>query len=878
MSSCPAKPSLNFFATPHAPYYVLTPVFTQKSAGQRALHYLCHILNELGYEAYACACSSEQTNPHLRTPLLTQEIVKRHRDAGRVPIAVYPEVVPGNPFNQDVVARWLLNRAGHLKGHKDFAPDELTFYWHELFLDGEKNAEKLFVPVLDRRIFNSKGASPENRQGFCYYAHKYLMKGGKVAEHLLQNGISLCQDIPRSPEEIAQILRASRVLYCYEPSAIGGEALLCGCPVVTVMTDYLRQFDLSAISSIPGVEFLTATEAEIASPDFSIPAVDSRAYEDYLDANEQESLACIARFIEITQDAAKAHAEKPRDSADWLERGISAFQTNNFGMAIEIFSDLLEKEAQNPLPSAYLAFIAARQGLFAEAEDFIAQSARIAPQRADLKAAMGEVFLTAGEAERACHHLNEAVLAQPDLLGAYPALAKSLHQTQQSEAAISLLQSALSLPSPAQTEMREILLEILAQRGDLAEFAQDRQRFSRGMIDDLLAAHCFSHFEASGENFLATLGRIQERLAKDFSAEEIRKIQAPEAMSSTKKLLKIAFLLGDCKREASMGRLPALLRDLPPEKFTTLLILAEEPSRNDNRVFTSLCMQLADQVMLIAREEDAVAREKIRAAAPDFLIDLDAYGPAERLAIFLRAEVNARFLWGEAPMPPLSPDCRILAGEALAVSSLLPTLELPGLGEFCDLPEIPIEPRQGPGSSPVLACLTPAERIGREGWQLFAELLAALPESSFLLNLGDLGEAAQMAICGRFARAGVLADRLRFVHARTAKEFCRLWQETDLGLAPPVDAGGLALPSCLWMGRPYLSLASPLPWAHRPAALLECVGAQEWIVENVDAYIERACNPPHSPDPSFRTRLQAAGLTNSTAFAHGFATTILSDQ
>jgi predicted O-linked N-acetylglucosamine transferase (SPINDLY family) len=89
-----------------------------------------------------------------------------------------------------------------------------------------------------------------------------------------------------------------------------------------------------------------------------------------------------------------------------------------------------------------------------------------------------------------------------------------------------------------------------------------------------------------------------------------------------------------------------------------------------------------------------------------------------------------------------------------------------------------------------------------------------------------------------------------------------------------VDAGGLALPGCLWMGRPYLSLASPLPWARRPAALLEAADAAEWIAETPEAYIECARRAVPEPNPAFRARMKTAGLSDPVAFAQGFATSI----
>jgi hypothetical protein len=73
------------------------------------------------------------------------------------------------------------------------------------------------------------------------------------------------------------------------------------------------------------------------------------------------------------------------------------------------------------------------------------------------------------------------------------------------------------------------------------------------------------------------------------------------------------------------------------------------------------------------------------------------------------------------------------------------------------------------------------------------------------------------------------------------------------------------------MGRPYLALASPLPWSRRPAALLELVGAEEWISQTPEDYIERARKLPPAPNPDFRARMKAAGLDDPILFAQGFA-------
>ncbi len=878
-----------------------------------------------------------------------------------------------------------------------------------------------------------------------------------------------------------------------------------------------------------------------------------------------------------------------------LTRGIQAFNDEDNETAIECLSAAMTQEPDNPLPSAYLAFICARQGLLQEAYDFIVQSTKIAPNRVDLIAALGETFLKNKRPSEAVKYLREAVHIQPDLFAAYPALAQSLHLTGQSEEAITLLQTVATLPSSAQTNIQGALLQILAECGDLSEFTKFTLRFSTGLADDLLAARCLARFDESGEQFLEALSCIQARTIEnvkgyscplilsrfDFGADgiyhccvdigaaerplvvpfnggefpfdeylesaskyiqnnlrlegackgcqylqyrqystqfngfnyisinnwaschlkcyycdldkaswrkskitpynplpalkslydknwiqksalldfgggepsiyeylddlidfalshdmnchintnavifsqaifdalrhqgrfsvtispdagtaesyhrvkgqnlfyavseniiryaqtggdialkfnispyanskddirgfvnileksritrvkispeinayntsnqEYRKLlhfardlyaeisganvnielpfwkyqdidfirsksfNLPElkpnndislikndkntAVCQTAKLTKIAFMIGDFTSYHQLEQLYALLRHLPAERFFTLSIFNYTHSPRDDVV--QMCALLTDSPLNIHEDKDDNVVEKLRTLAPDILINMDVYTPSSRLATFLGAPAPHKFLWAEAPMPPIAPDVRTLAGELLSVEHTLPTLKLPGMGEVFDLPELPFtdDAARKAGEPPVLGCLVPAAGIGRNGWQLFAETLRQHSSATLVINLDELGLAAQTFISGQFSSAGVDPARLVFISVYTTEEFCLAWQSIDLGLLPPVNPGGLALPTCLWMGRPCLIPGSILPWSQRPAALLKALGREEWMAIGEPHFVDLARQLAPSrvkPDPALRERMKALGLTDAKGFARGFA-------
>ncbi|UVL25817.1 glycosyltransferase family 2 protein [Pseudomonas donghuensis] len=219
------------FAKPEHPYYILAPDYRETSSGVATLHYLCHILNLSGREAYLCGC--EVLNPDLRTPMLDTQTEQRHRSAGKMPIAVYPEVTIGSPLRCPVSARLLLNFEGFLTG-KGMQPgaDDLMFYSGAIIAadSGEPGGDVLNLPIIDVALFCNPDPS-QPRQGAYLYQNRHPLE--QVDYSLLPEGIRLLSmATPLTLAELAQVLKSADILYTYEWSMTCVMALLCGCPVI----------------------------------------------------------------------------------------------------------------------------------------------------------------------------------------------------------------------------------------------------------------------------------------------------------------------------------------------------------------------------------------------------------------------------------------------------------------------------------------------------------------------------------------------------------------------------------------------------------------------------------------------------------------------
>lgn len=222
---------MNLFPRISRPYYIYAPSYTHISSGVSTLHLLCHALNEFGQKAYIIPDNPTSgyycTNPALNTPLLEGEHANYYQ---KNYIAVYPDILNGNPMGAEHVVRMLLAPRGAYGGDSLFADTDQI--WGALPSIAEN---VLRIPVSDPDIFYP---TKQTREGQCFYSHKYEMHGNQLLETPM-----LCERLCGSLEQIADILRGKEICYLYEVSSILTEAALCGCPVVLMRTDYFNTID-----------------------------------------------------------------------------------------------------------------------------------------------------------------------------------------------------------------------------------------------------------------------------------------------------------------------------------------------------------------------------------------------------------------------------------------------------------------------------------------------------------------------------------------------------------------------------------------------------------------------------------------------------------
>lgn len=233
------------------PIYIYAPAFVETSAGIRALHFLCHSLNQTGHLSWlvihgTASADTPLVNPKLNTPVLNSEIRDLHFNHGEVPIVIYPETIPGNPLKAQVIVRWILNYPGALGGPKDFPVGErLIAYSIEISKTLREKAPVLFLPPLDisevyRAKESSKNSMRTNR--VLMYAGKYrVFVGNPILPHWAPNEITeIWREGPakQSREEVLELLATSSCLFVFENSTLITESVLLGTPVILIRSRF----------------------------------------------------------------------------------------------------------------------------------------------------------------------------------------------------------------------------------------------------------------------------------------------------------------------------------------------------------------------------------------------------------------------------------------------------------------------------------------------------------------------------------------------------------------------------------------------------------------------------------------------------------------
>lgn len=225
------------------------------NGGTIVLHHLLKTLRALGYDAFGCSLTSDKESKVWRYNLegrlrsiLPKRMLKYQMDAGvdyvklrqveKSPedwIAIYPEIVNGNPTKVPNVVRWFLHTPGFHTGEVDYGPGEYHVDFYNFMGDfkdprSHQAPHALRVVAYPFEHYNLDGALPqENRQGTAY-----LVRKGTKRPIDIDLSTAICVDgLPH--EECARIFKRIETFVSFDVHTAYSEfAVLCGATTVVV--------------------------------------------------------------------------------------------------------------------------------------------------------------------------------------------------------------------------------------------------------------------------------------------------------------------------------------------------------------------------------------------------------------------------------------------------------------------------------------------------------------------------------------------------------------------------------------------------------------------------------------------------------------------
>lgn len=206
-------------------------------------------------------------------------------------IAIYPEIVKGNPLGKKRVVRWLLNKPGVITGDAEFNDDELFFYYHPHFNDWTLNPyEERHLNVTELMSDVYKKTNNSERTGQCYMVRKGSDRTLNYHENDAKNVDGLSHD------ELSKNFNDCKYFICYDLYTMYCRyAAMCGCIPVVVPQEGLSKEDWRPeLANRYGIAY--------GWDDVSW-AVESRTkLIDYLAETEERSIKSVRIFLDIVEN------------------------------------------------------------------------------------------------------------------------------------------------------------------------------------------------------------------------------------------------------------------------------------------------------------------------------------------------------------------------------------------------------------------------------------------------------------------------------------------------------------------------------------------------------------------------------------------------
>ena len=280
----------------------------------------------------------------------------------------------------------------------------------------------------------------------------------------------------------------------------------------------------------------------------------------------------------------------------------------------------------------------------------------------------------------------------------------------------------------------------------------------------------------------------------------------------------------------------------------------------------------------IRNMNDEEVSELIQADRIDILVDLCGHMEGERLGVFALKPAPIQATWlGSAWTTGLKTIDYALFDHFVAPEGTLSSESIIRLPHSFMVFEPPAD-TAGIQPPPCLKVRHPTfgysgrtERLNHRTFRVWGEILERLPEARLVLDYPSFGDpGTQLFFRSFMASHGVDTDRV--IMRRSSNIFHGL-NDIDILLDSFPHGGGTMLMDALWMGVPFVTLASRPPVGRLGLGMLMNLGLPEWVAYTEEEYIEKACAFAGDPERlnelrlGMRERMRNSPLMDGPGFA-----------
>tara|TARA_R110000796_G_scaffold235557_1_gene354580 strand:- start:456 stop:1313 length:858 start_codon:yes stop_codon:yes gene_type:complete len=213
---------------------IAAPSYNPAIGGSIVLHKVCHILNEIGYDA-ALTTTPKLNGPSPYFALHPEYNTKIATEiSSEDDIIIYPEIESGNPYQCKNVVRYLLNKY-HLPEHGNtmatWGENDYWLYFHNLFYD--KIKEPNFLHILDTKaeVFEDRKQERVNEACFTFRKKSQDLENLNIIHP--EGSIEIGYNVQE--EDLIRIFNSCKRFYSYDTETyLSVLAALCGCESIVV--------------------------------------------------------------------------------------------------------------------------------------------------------------------------------------------------------------------------------------------------------------------------------------------------------------------------------------------------------------------------------------------------------------------------------------------------------------------------------------------------------------------------------------------------------------------------------------------------------------------------------------------------------------------